>query len=169
MLQSRQVIAFARALLRSALLGCGSPEEATPTAEPAATPTSLAAPEAAAENADAPALPATPPAAADGPAPVLEIGYTEVPAQPSTAQMRLNRPALAAHRVCWSSRPLDAGCMHLQPIGFGQKNMLRFLAAVKSTRRLRPRFGCCIVSDRELVGQMFSLCFYPWGLLRQML
>ncbi|MBK6580477.1 MAG: hypothetical protein IPG17_30830 [Sandaracinaceae bacterium] len=97
MLQSRQVIAFARALLLSALLGCGSPEEATPTAEPAATPTSLAAPEAAAENADAPALPATPPAAADGPAPVLEIGYTEVPAQPSTAQMRLNRQALAAH------------------------------------------------------------------------
>lgn len=25
---------------------------------------------------------------------------------------RPTRPALAAHRVCWSSRPLDAGCMH---------------------------------------------------------
>ncbi len=84
-------------------MGCGSNGDAAPpSGEPAARP-ALPAPSTAddahdaedADDADANAAP--PGTATNEPSAVSDIGYTAVPAQPSTAQMRLNRQALAAH------------------------------------------------------------------------
>ena len=100
MVRCRRVHGLVPALL-GVLLGCGSAEDATPAAQPVTSPTPPTAPEVTetdvAEEADA----ATPSAAAAAePAALTEIGYTEIPAQPEAALMRLNA-MIARSRWRW--------------------------------------------------------------------